>query len=81
MAAANMIRDMKRIGFRPYLSLDEPHNTEPSPIPIIAMEMPIWVMEGVVWNSFIIEGIVGRYMSLTREEKAPIIAINAMNKP
>ena len=51
------------------------------PIPIMAIEIPIWVIDGDVWNSFIIEGMVGRYISLTNDEKAPIIAMNVTNMP
>ncbi len=76
-----MMSDMMRTGLRPYRSLADPHITDPIPMPIMAMDIPIWVMDGVVWNSFIIEGIVGRYMSLTSEENAPIMAMNTTNRP
>lgn len=50
-------------------------------MPAIAIEIPICVMEVVVWNSRIMAGMVGRYMSLTNELNAPMIAINATKTP
>ena len=47
----------------------------------MAIEIPICVMEGVVWNSLIMAGMVGRYISLTSELNAPMIAIKATNTP
>ena len=79
VAITNIMSETISTGFLPYLSLEDPQSTEPIPMPIIAIEIPIWVMDGVVLNSLIIEGIVGRYMSLTKEENAPIRAMKATN--
>ena len=81
VATTNIMSDTMSTGFLPYRSLDEPQSTDPIPIPIIAIERPICVMEGVVWNSLIIEGMVGRYMSLTSDENAPINAMKATKMP
>ena len=69
------------IGLRPKWSLSEPHSTDPMPMPSIAMLRPICVIDGVVWNSRIMAGMVGRYISLTSDEKAPMMAIKTTNRP
>ena len=51
------------------------------PMPSIAMLRPICVIDGVVWNSRIMAGMVGRYISLTSDEKAPMMAIKTTNRP
>lgn len=49
------------------------------PSPSMTIDRPSWVIEGVVWNSRIIDGIVGRYMSLTSELNAPRMAMKTRN--
>ena len=61
--------------------ISEPHSTDPMPMPSIAMLRPICVIDGVVWNSRIMAGMVGRYISLTSDEKAPMMAIKTTNRP
>lgn len=77
---AKIISDMMSMGLRPKWSERDPQMIEPIPMPSMAMESPICVMEGVEWNSRIMAGIVGRYMSFTSDEKAPIIAMKQTNR-
>ncbi len=73
-------RETSKTGLRPYRSLEEPQNKELSPRPIIAIDKPIWVIDGVVWNSRIIAGMVGVYMSFTKDDMAPMQAMKIIKR-